>query len=127
VTVDERYKKARKEAEKRHVDEVARHIFLCTGPDCVSNKEGERLWSHLKKQVSDVKERCPEGRIYRSKVGCLRICEQGAVGVVYPEGTWYAGLDREGISRVVREHLVGGKRVDDLVIGQGLRPGEAED
>lgn len=101
------------------MDEVVRHFFLCIGPDCISSKEGEKLWSHLKKRLSDVKEQSPEGRLYRSKVGCLRICEQGAVGVVYPDGTWYAGLDKDGIDRVVDEHLMEGRRVEDLVIGQG--------
>lgn len=119
----DRLEKARREAERRQVGEVARHIFLCTGPDCVSSAEGERRWAHLKKAVADMKERCPEGRIYRTKVGCWRICEEGAVAVVYPEGTWYAGLDNEGIDRVVQEHVVGGTPVEDLVIGQGRRPG----
>ncbi len=115
--------KARQEAEKRRVDEVARHMFLCIGPDCISEKEGERLWSHLKKRVSDVKETCPEGRIYRTKVGCLRICEQGATAVVYPEGTWYGGLGKDEIDRVVEEHLVGGRPVRELVIGESNTPG----
>jgi (2Fe-2S) ferredoxin len=116
--MDGKLKKARAEAQKRQVDDVARHFFICIGPDCVAPKEGERLWSHVKKRVGEAKEQSPEGRIYRTKVGCLRICEQGPVGVVYPEGTWYAGLDRDAIDRVVREHLLQGRVVEDLQIGQ---------
>jgi (2Fe-2S) ferredoxin len=33
--------------------------------------------------------------------------------VVYPEDTWYAGVDVEGANRIVREHLVGGTPVED--------------
>ncbi len=35
--------------------------------------------------------------------------------VIYPEGTWYAGLGEQEIDRVIREHLVNGKKVENLV------------
>ena len=40
------------------------------------------------------------GSVLRSKVDCLRICEQGPICVVYPEGTWYAGLTIEDLDRI---------------------------
>jgi (2Fe-2S) ferredoxin len=55
-----------------------------------------------------------EGSVLRSKVDCLRICEQGAICVVYPEGTWYANLDRESLDRIIDEHLAGGRPVEEL-------------
>ena len=35
--------------------------------------------------------------------------------VIYPEGTWYAGLGKEEIDQVIREHLIDGKKVERLV------------
>ena len=55
------------------------------------------------------------GTVLRSKVDCLRICEQGAICVVYPEGTWYANLTEESLDRIIDEHLTSGNPVEGLV------------
>ena len=109
---------ARAEAERRGVGGYERHIFLCIGPDCCSAEEGEAAWQQLKKSVAAINGSGDRGRVYRTKVGCLRICRDGPVAVVYPEGTWYAGLDRANLARVVEEDLTHGHLVADLVIGE---------
>lgn len=115
--MSKRFEKARKEAERRGVGSYERHILLCIGPDCCSSKEGDEAWGYLKKRVAQLNGSSDAGKVYRTKVGCLRICEQGPVAVVYPEGAWYAGLDRESLERVIDRHLGQGEVVADLVIG----------
>jgi (2Fe-2S) ferredoxin len=110
-------KKAREEAEKRGVGNYERHIFLCIGPDCCSSEEGERAWGQLKKAAAKLNGSSDRGRLYRTKVGCLRICEYGPTAVVY------GGLDRENLERVIDEHLAKGNEVEDLVIGRNPLPG----
>lgn len=56
------------------------------------------------------------GRIARTKANCLRICAEGPVAVVYPEGAWYARLDPEALEEVIRRHLIGGVPVESLRI-----------
>jgi (2Fe-2S) ferredoxin len=39
--------------------------------------------------------------------------------MVYPEGTWYAGMMAERIPRFVQEHLVEGRPVEEWVFARG--------
>jgi (2Fe-2S) ferredoxin len=125
--VSKRLEKAKREAERRGVGGYQRHIFLCIGPDCCSPKEGDEAWSHLKKRVAQLNGSPECGSVYRTKVGCLRICHEGPVAVVYPEGTWYGGLDRHGLDQVIDEHLAHGRPVEDLAIGSNPLPPPAPD
>lgn len=117
-----------------------RHIFLCadqSNPRCASREYTNELWRHLKGRLKDLNiatappkwqgdfEQDPDpvppghGTVLRTKADCLRICEQGAIAVVYPDGTWYAGLDEEKLDRIVDEHLVGGQPVTELSFARG--------
>ena len=68
--------------------------------------------------------RLPQGRgtILRSKVDCLRVCEQGPIAVVYPDGIWYHSAAGEVLDRIVKEHVIGGRPVDDYVFARDELP-----
>lgn len=122
--MDEKTKKsAREEAERRGVGGYARHMFMCVGPDCCTTDEGMAAWARLKKRVGELNAEPGRAAVYRTKVGCLRICTEGPTAVVYPEGTWYAGLKPENLERVIDEDLGKGRAVEDLVIGRNPLPG----
>ena len=115
-------------AAKLKIGAFHRHVFLCIGDACCSCETGAAAWEALKKELKDRNLSLADGPLacYRTKVQCLRVCSGGPVAVVYPEGTWYAGLTADRIPRFVQEHLVDGRPIEEWIFTRNPLPNDLQ-
>ena len=90
-----------------------RHLFLCADQSeaaCCPREEGLESWEFLKTRLKQL----GLTGVLRTKANCLRVCARGPVAVVYPDGVWYHSCTPAVLERIIQEHLIGGRAVEEF-------------
>lgn len=89
------------------------HVLICAGTGCTASKSGE-IAEALQKQLV---EHGIDKEVKIVKTGCFGLCEKGPIMVVYPEGATYSRVTVNDVPEIVEEHLVKGRIVKHLLLG----------
>ncbi|MEX0588559.1 MAG: (2Fe-2S) ferredoxin domain-containing protein [Cyanobium sp.] len=102
---------------------ISHHLLLCATPSkalcCPDPAIGAASWHTLKQLVRELgleDPARPSGIVLRTKADCLRICAQGPILLIWPEGIVYGGVTPERIERILREHVMGGRPITAWIV-----------
>jgi len=93
------------------------HIFVCASfrgteakGKCIK-KESMQLIPYLEEELAD---RGINAMV--SSTGCLKLCEEGPVLIVYPQGDWYGGVVSQGVVDEILDALEEGRPAKEYLI-----------
>lgn len=93
------------------------HLFVCTQqkPEGVPSCPASGSLAVLEGLDREMKKCGLSPDVQLTTCGCMGLCDEGPVMVVYPEGVWYRHVQSSDVSEIVDAHLLHHKPVNRLV------------
>ena len=94
-----------------------RHVFVCTQekPEGVASCPHRGSPGVLQALEREIASQGLDDEVQVTTCGCLGLCDNGPMMIVYPEGVWYHKVSEEDVPEIAASHLRGGKQVTRLV------------
>ncbi len=93
------------------------HLFVCTQqkPEGVPSCPASGSFAVLEGLDREIQGRGLNPDTQLTTCGCMGLCDEGPVMVVYPAGVWYRRVKPSDVGEIVDTHLRDGKPVERLV------------
>ncbi len=93
------------------------HLFVCTQqkPEGVPSCPASGSLALLEGLDRELQKRGLSPDVQLTTCGCMGLCDEGPVLVVYPEAVWYRRVQSSDVSEIVDAHLLHDKPVNRLV------------
>src|SRR5271157_5090554 len=93
------------------------HLFVCTQqkPEGATSCPAYGSLGVLEALDREIQARDLSGDVQLTTCGCMGLCEEGPVMVVFPEGIWYRRVQPSDVSEIIRKHLLEGNPVERLI------------
>ena len=93
------------------------HLFVCTQqkPEGIPSCPASGSLAVLDALDREIQARGLDNDAQLTTCGCMGLCDEGPVMVVYPAGVWYRRVQPSDVSEIVDTHLGDGKPVDRLL------------
>lgn len=112
---------------------IDRHIFLCCDqakPKCCSRQDSIESWQYLKRRLQELELDRPTEQnsrcVFRTKANCLRVCHDGPIMLIYPDGTWYHRATPQVIEEIIQKHILKNEIVTEYLFHQHQLPSSSD-
>lgn len=97
------------------------HIFVCTQekPAGVDSCPANRSLSVLETLEREVLAQAIDADVQVTTCGCLGLCDDGPVLIIYPQGIWYRRVQAGDVAEIVSSHLRSNRPLSRLVWNDG--------
>jgi (2Fe-2S) ferredoxin len=103
------------ELEKPKMMNYKRHMLVCVGPRCTEDGESQLLFESLGEKFKAAGIDQGDIRVKRTRTHCFATCKSGPILCIQPDGIWYYNVTEANLDRIIKQHLVGGDPVEDLI------------
>lgn len=94
------------------------HIFVCTSSRINGQQKGfccsKNSVDIINSFMEEIQDRGLEDEVMVTNTGCLAVCSQGPIVIVYPEGVWYGAVTPDDVCEIMDSHIENGEVVKRL-------------
>jgi (2Fe-2S) ferredoxin len=102
---------------------ISHHLLLCATPSkalcCPDPAIGAASWAALKHLVRELgleDPARPGGIVLRTKADCLRVCAEGPILLIWPQGVVYGGVTPARMERIMHEQVIADQPIKEWIV-----------